>query len=223
MRGGKMKYSTRTIVLLAALVFIFSGCAVPITEHQKLQSEYDKVKKERDLLATNCQELQRRNSILQVEIDKLKSEPSTSSFSQEASADLGPDLPINEKTGAVYISDSVLFSLGSSVIKDEAVPQLRKLANKLNEPKFSGYMVKVNGHTDNQPVVKTKKINKDNWFLSAKRAHAVMEKLVALGVSQDRFIISGYGPTIPLEPNQPGNKGNPRNRRVEVEVISGER
>ncbi len=203
-----MYHAVRTTVLMVVVAFLFAGCAVPLEEYNELERKYTELGAEKKALQTKYDKALLTIRELQA---KPESEPAPAPVTTE-----DMDLPINERTGGIMLAESVLFSSGSSTVKKDAGHILRKLAGLLNSDAHAAYDIRVDGYTDDQPIVKTRNINKDNWFLSVKRAHAVMEKLTALGVKQERFIICGYGPKRPVESNKPGRKGNPKNRRVEI-------
>ena len=71
--------------------------------------------------------------------------------------------------------------------------------------------VEVKGHTDN--------VGSDdyNMELSRKRAKAVRDQLVRLGVKKDNLSFSYYGSSIPLTTNDT-DEGRTLNRRVEFEI-----
>ena len=65
------------------------------------------------------------------------------------------------------------------------------------------------GHTD------TTGTDAINWRLSVARAVAVVETLVANGVSAKNLSAGGYGPHMPIASNDT-DEGKKRNRRVEL-------
>jgi chemotaxis protein MotB len=214
----------------AALIPIFAavmlaGCVVTQETYAELERKYTELKTERDGFKSEMDALKSTVDEKDSQLRSALAENALMKAAQQKSADTAdikiddPDISINTMTNALMISDSLLFSSGSSTLKDEAKKTLEKLVPILNSAEHAKAFIRIDGHTDDQPVVKTKDINRDNWLLSAKRAHAVMEKFVELGVEQDRFIICGYGPILPVEPNEPGGKGNSKNRRVEIMLI----
>lgn len=61
-------------------------------------------------------------------------------------------------------------------------------------------------------------VAEDGWELSSMRAHAVRRELSRAGLDAARFsLVSGAGPSRPLDPLQPAD---PRNRRVTLELGS---
>ena len=75
----------------------------------------------------------------------------------------------------------------------------------------SGLKIEIQAYTDNQGR------RKNNVNLSRKRADAVKEYLVELGLSPDLLTAVGFGPDRPVASNRT-NAGRARNRRIEFRV-----
>jgi chemotaxis protein MotB len=83
-------------------------------------------------------------------------------------------------------------------------------------------MVRIDGHTDNDPIVKSKHLWKSNHHLSAGRALSVLHYLVNKGhIEEKRIYIAGYGPNRPISSNN-DKAGKMQNRRVEFLILSPE-
>jgi chemotaxis protein MotB len=78
-------------------------------------------------------------------------------------------------------------------------------------------MIRVEGHTDNIPIVTDK--FPSNWELSAVRASSVVRLLIENGVGAARLIAAGYGEYRPVESND-AEEGRMRNRRVTITILS---
>ncbi|HFD80856.1 MAG TPA: flagellar motor protein MotD [Gammaproteobacteria bacterium] len=115
----------------------------------------------------------------------------------------------------VEIKSSILFDSGSAELSRQAVPVLRKLADKL---KGLHNLIHVEGFTDNVPIR-----NFDfpsNWELSAARAASVVHLFTRLGVDPHRMAAIGYGEYRPIASNETA-EGRARNRRVVLVIMSG--
>ncbi len=128
-------------------------------------------------------------------------------------------LKTNPMTDGIVLDDAFMFSAGQSTLTDEGKALLEHLAQTLNGAEYKDFLVRVDGHTDSTPVSKTKKTNLDNWFLGAKRAHAVLEHLAASGIAEDRLSLASFGSTQPIGQNRTAEEGVPQNRRVEVVLL----
>jgi len=120
----------------------------------------------------------------------------------------------NQGSGTgIRLRDDILFDSGAMTLKSQGETALNWVANEL---KSRTGQIEIMGHTDSDPVVKTKDLYPfGNIQLSVMRAIAVMDFLRKSGVTEDRMSVKGYGPFKPLAPNDnPDNKM--KNRRVEI-------
>jgi len=126
------------------------------------------------------------------------------------------DIEINVEKGVVYISlsDKVLFKSGSYILSTRANEILGKVATVINsKPDFEAL---VEGHTDNVPYQSG--VLLDNWDLSAKRATAVVRKLMELGANPAQLIAAGRSEYVPLVPNTSADNKS-TNRRTKIYVL----
>ncbi len=104
------------------------------------------------------------------------------------------------------IVNGIKFDVNKASLKPESmgpINKIFKLMQKQLELNFS-----VEGHTDSDGGDET------NMTLSKARGKAVMNKLIAMGISKDRLKSDGHGESRPLDNNStPEGKAN--NRRVE--------
>jgi chemotaxis protein MotB len=126
-------------------------------------------------------------------------------------AEVAKTLPEPPKTTTF----SVYFNLGQASIKKDGLPVLEEAAAFIKAN--SGSSVRVEGHTDNVPVIKSSYTN--NWALSQARANAVTKHLTTeLSVSADAI-----GETIGVAFYKPAasntSKDKVKNRRVDI-IIS---
>lgn len=126
---------------------------------------------------------------------------------------------INKDTGGIILEESVFFTKGSAMLKQEAKSALMKLANVL--AKKQG-LIQINGHTDSDKVVKTAADwPYGNIQLSGARAMQVLIFLRDEGkISGARMSFAGYGEHQPLASNATED-GKKKNRRVEVILKGG--
>lgn len=109
----------------------------------------------------------------------------------------------------IEIAGDVLFGSGSATLKPEARSELNKIASQLNG-KYAQYNIRVEGHTDSDPIKKSKW--KTNEALSEARARAVADYLSSRGVSAGRLSSVGMGSSKP--------KGSKKDsRRVDIVIV----
>lgn len=108
------------------------------------------------------------------------------------------------------LSDTMLFSQGSSTISPGGAQKLNQIATVLNEN--PNEMIRVVGHAS------TEGAEDRNMALSVRRAEAVANYLASRGVSPSRMTVIGLGESYPLVPNEQTEADRAMNRRVEIEV-----
>ena len=134
----------------------------------------------------------------------------------------GTDLvDYNETTGMVRFKSDLLFDEGDDTVQPEAKERLEALSEVLNSPVAEGFDVLIVGHTDDMRIGKpaTRAKHPTNWHLSAHRAIAVEKVLAQAGMTEVRMVVMGMGQFRPIEPNEPKQQGNPKNRRVEIYIV----
>jgi chemotaxis protein MotB len=115
---------------------------------------------------------------------------------------------------SVEINASVLFATGQADLQEESSEVLEAVARVLKDGE---QMIRVEGHTDNIPIVTDK--FPSNWELSAVRASSVVRLLIDNGVGATRLIAAGYGEYRPVDSNDT-EEGRMRNRRVTITILS---
>jgi len=113
-------------------------------------------------------------------------------------------------TMTVDLPGDVLFDSGKATLKESSKATLNKIVSALKSD-YAGKQVYVDGHTDSDPINKTKGQWEDNLDLSANRAMAVARYLTSQGIDADIVAIRGFG-----EHHPKGNKA--QSRRVEIVV-----
>jgi outer membrane protein OmpA-like peptidoglycan-associated protein len=105
-----------------------------------------------------------------------------------------------------FITYGITFDVGKSTLKPESMSEINRIATMLKEnPELS---FSVEGHTDNTGSAAT------NQTLSEARCQAVVDKLVAMGITANRLKAAGKGQTAPIADNNT-DEGRAKNRRVE--------
>lgn len=115
----------------------------------------------------------------------------------------------------VRVPGDVLFSSGKVDLKSSAKSTLAQVARVLKSD-YDGKEVRVEGHTDSDPIRKSKW--KDNLELSSQRAMAVARYLASQGVDDERLAAVGRGEHHPRASNRSA-AGKAQNRRVEIVVV----
>ncbi len=221
-KGKRMRVGY-VFITLALILTVFSGCGGVSPEN-----EIDKLKKENVDIHTKYNGLivkaKQRIDFLQAENAKLKKAGPRYEPQQRRLEEY--NLPgIQERDGelVVLMTADILFDPGSAKLKNSAKGTLDRLGSALNDEMFRDKAVRIEGHTDSDPIKRAKKRYSDNWELAASRAMAVTDYLIRYGKvdpSKRTIYSASYSMYHPVAPND--SKGSKaKNRRVEVDVIMG--
>lgn len=115
----------------------------------------------------------------------------------------------------ITLPADVTFGAGSKDLTPAGKKSLDQVRSEL-QSKFAGYPVRIEGHTDSDPIKKSG--FKDNWELGSERALSAVRYLNSTGISPERLLSISRGDTMPVADNK-SDKGKARNRRVEVIIL----
>lgn len=114
----------------------------------------------------------------------------------------------------LVLEERLSFSSGQATLAPEVRAILDQVSGLLQEE--NGYDVVISGHTDDLPI--RNENYRSNWHLSAARAVAVAEALMARGVAPERLTTQGFAEFRPLHPNSDPTRRQ-QNRRVEITLV----
>jgi chemotaxis protein MotB len=118
--------------------------------------------------------------------------------------------------GGLQLGEALLFSEGSDRLKPEAQRTLDEVVSLLRT-EYPGEMIIIEGHTDNQPLERTKKLYEVNMNLGYFRARAVFNYFLDHGIPEDRMILHSFSFNKPLNPSRASTEdGRRANRRVVI-------
>lgn len=220
-----MRYS----VLLPLFLWLFSGCTA---KYQDLLRDRDAQIRElndqlADLRAANA-DLERREREARERLGELREDLAAKAAGATArpeGKDLErvrkdlPDLDVRYDRGriSIGIDSTVTFESGSIALKKSAHRVLRRVAEVLKS-QFPNRRIYVEGHTDSDPIRRTKGRFRSNRHLSAERADIVAEFLVReCGIPANRIVVVGYGEHRPRVAGT-SRAAKAKNRRVEIVV-----
>lgn len=191
-----------------------AGCSAKGTDLERLNREQAQtikgLNREVDRLNAELEELSKSKD----DLSRAKSELE-SKLSGEMDAG-NMSLSMQDRGLVVTVLDRILFSSGKADLKETAKNSLDKVADILNG-KIRQNMVYVEGHTDNDPIVRSGW--RSNWELSTARATEVLHYFVDdRSLNPKRIAATGYGEFHPVASNNTAS-GKLKNRRVEI-VIS---
>jgi chemotaxis protein MotB len=127
----------------------------------------------------------------------------------------GISAQLTDKGLLLTFEDTYLFAPASAYLDSKAKKLLDKVGVLICK-KFVLHAMRVEGHTDNNPINSTK--YPSNWELSSARACAVVRYLISrFGFNPSLFSAIGYADTRPLEKSF--SPKDPKNRRVEILIL----
>jgi chemotaxis protein MotB len=118
------------------------------------------------------------------------------------------------------LQSELFFDTGKADLKPVAQAELDKVASALVQleqqiPSDLAWVLRVDGHTDVRPI--TSSGYKSNWDLSAARAIAVVQYLIAKGVKPQHLVAAGFGEFQPIDTGTTEDAYR-RNRRIEFKL-----
>jgi len=146
---------------------------------------------------------------------QLKSQPAPAAGGVADPALAGIEATYDKARGTLTVNlpGEVLFEPGKAAIKPSAFATLDKVVSAIKKD-YSTKTIYVDGHTDADPITKTKNTWEDNWDLAAARANAVRRYLTSHGVDSKKVDLRAFGPNRP-------KGGKAASRRVEIVVQVG--
>jgi peptidoglycan-associated lipoprotein len=107
--------------------------------------------------------------------------------------------------------DNIYYDFGSVKLNDDSKASLDKLAKLLDDT--PGATVQINSHTDEKGSYEV------NMRVSEQRAKAVVDFLVAKGISKKRLSYKGWGFTQPVVKGATTEDDHQKNRRTTFQVL----
>jgi chemotaxis protein MotB len=212
------------LVFLALAVFLVQGCAEldelrtanrrqAITVRDQM-SELDKLRAELDASSKVNRVYENRAQLDENEKRRLRAEL------ERLARSIGEGAVVRDTAEGpmIQLPETILFDSGLAKLKTKGEVALEKIAKHLTS--HPAAIVRIDGHTDNDPIVKSKYLWESNHHLSAGRALSVLHYLVKKGhIEEKRIHIAGFGPNRPIASNN-NKAGKMQNRRVEFLILS---
>jgi chemotaxis protein MotB len=196
------------------------------TDKAALEGDVEKLRGNEDVLQRQIAAEKNRADGLNGQVSRLQSDlqkpaPKVAAGSEEGDLEKtlggGIDVQRRKEGIALILPASVTFASGSADLTKTGQGNLKKIGDLLRA-RYKSRAVSVDGHTDTQPIQKSK--YGTNWRLSTERALSVAQYLEkGCGVDPKRLRVVGHGQFQPIASN--GNqKGMQANRRVEVLILN---
>lgn len=201
------------------LMFLFVGCAelTSLREEKALMTQsMEELQSEKEDLNSKYAASEEEKARLLEEKNKL--EKARRSAEQRLKG-TGVSVKIKEGHISIVLPSSILFNSGQIKLKKQAKNSLTKICSVLKKD-FPKEMIRVEGHTDSDPIKRTKQAYKSNWELSAMRAANVLHYLIDnCHLDPKKLYLSGFGEYQPVGSNK-DKSGKEKNRRVEIVVLA---
>lgn len=147
-----------------------------------------------------------------------------SEFYKQVKNALGERTTIKQDGDRFIVSSDILFGSGSYALSQKGKSQIKLLANIIKDfeskiPSDIDWIIRVDGHTDNKPVLAGTRGYSNNMQLSLLRSTAVVNELIKNGVSKRRLVPSGFGELHPAELGR-DKASLQKNRRIELQLTN---
>lgn len=193
---------------LAAITLAFSsGCDNTKERLTALESENRDLRSRIDSTDAARRQAESEAALLREENNRLQTAAPTGS--DWGTGDFSSGSASRSQDVVISLAGDLLFESGQVTLKQSAKAKLDQVARDLNST-YSGRRIRVVGHTDSDPIRKSKW--KSNDELSFARAQAVADYLATRNVSRGRIAVVGKGASEPKATKA-------ASRRVEVIVL----
>lgn len=229
-----VSYGDFITLLFATFVVLYALAQVDATDFAKLEESLKNAFSQNTLLegqqsimdgSQNIFDQQQANSFipsLMLEYISPKYEEDSFNEIEESIKELkesgeleGISSKMTDKGLLLTFDDKYLFAPGSAFLDSKAQKLLDKVGVLICK-KFVLHSMRVEGHTDSQPISSDK--YPSNWELSASRASSVVRYMISrFKFAPNLFTAIGYADTRPQE-NARSSK-DPANRRVEILIL----
>jgi len=205
--------------LFLSLMVLFVGCAELKSlreERVVMNQRIEELQRERDDLDSRYNLSEQEKAELIEERDRLENARRSMEERLQGS---GASVRIKEGKISVMLPSSILFNSGQTKLKKAAKSSLVKVCNVVKND-FPDATIRIEGHTDSDPLKRTKNVYKSNWELSALRASNVLHYLVdSCRLDPKKLYIAGFGKHQPVASNK-SKGGKKKNRRVEIVILT---
>jgi chemotaxis protein MotB len=205
------------VCVVMAVVLPLTGCTNWKKRYNALDVEHQNLKGNYENCVASLDSTAAERAKMSQELENLKKQLAQGKSATEATGFKG-NVKVDEAAGTITVTlpNSILFSSGKATLKSSTNSDLDHVYGVLRE-RYSGKKVDVVGHTDTDPIRRTKNLWKDNWDLSSGRALTVLRYLVSKGVSPKNIRGVACGQSRPIASNA-NAAGKSNNRRVEIVV-----
>jgi chemotaxis protein MotB len=216
-----MTMARRLTVGVGALAFLLAvGCQNP--DKLQLQAQADEITR------LNSENTDLRSRLAQAIADRDAARSRAAALERENGdlrGRLAAQQPMERIKGWEFsgqyawttLSTDFLFDSGKATLRSAARAKLEQVVSDI-QAKFPDRDIWVLGHTDTDPINKTKHLWADNLDLSCNRGMTVYRELMKLGITPKRMLAGGQGEYFPRAENST-KASKQENRRVEIIAV----
>jgi len=205
------------LVAVLGISLVLGGCSAQKKKEEALKAEAQEYREKYDALEQSNREKDARIAELESRLSAAQTaqaqKPPAGTPGDGTGGSPGPGGDFGrDESGRIVakISGDVLFASGQVTLRPEAKKKLDSIASQIKRD-YSGHNVRVEGHTDTDPIRKSK--FPSNQALSEARAQAVQQYLVSKGISGGRIDAVGMGSSNPKSTKA-------ASRRVEIVILN---
>lgn len=190
-------------LLLGGLLAAGLGCeTVPKADYLALSADYARAQQELESARAQLAAERSAKENVAAQLAKLRGQ-------------VGPGVEVGMVDGrpAIRMPASLLYRPGEASITPEGTSALRRIAGILKS-QYPDAEIRVEGHTDTDPIRVRANEYKNNWELASKRANEVLIFLVSQGGIDPKQIYSAS-----FAMYRPVSADKAANRRVEIVVL----
>lgn len=163
------------------------------------------------LLQEKVANLEQLNSELRAKLQQLAT--SGASFDKGDVERIGEGAQLEE--GMISLSDELLFDAGVATLKNAQSRQLLDRVAELLQSKYPSDIVHLIGHTDSDPLSRTKSRWGTNHMLAHERAYTVFRYFTERGIPETRMMTHSAAYLKPIDPSNT-KEAKAKNRRVNI-------
>ena len=199
------------LVAVASLTLGGCGCDRDLAYKDVQIQELERINKELE------EQLARKASTDVTRVIKEAPQGESSLDTDKRAAGKGVNVSDRDREIVFSIESSILFKPGQATLSAEAKESIARVIALIKQ-KYPNHYVRVEGHTDDQKISRSKDKWEDNWDLAGGRARVVLKYLIERGINAQDLGFAGYAEQRPVSPGS-SEASRKQNRRVEIVVI----
>ncbi len=219
----------------AILSLTLTGC-VPYQTYEAIKSDYARIKGAHDDLVVKYNHalrdilrLQKDGATGDINAEKVRNLEKLRDELQDKLRTMARGVPITPDKfkdvegvavtpeGELVILESVLFTPGEAMLKGASSTRVLDQIIDVLRKEYPNEVIHISGHTDNDPLEKTKKRWGYNVNLGYNRAYTVFQYFVDQRVPENRMVLHSFAWIDPADPGS-SKEAKAKNRRVVIHL-----